>query len=458
MTRLSRLSRQILLLLSSMRVGVVPHVSGGIISSNVDTTSFSPMDLFASSENGFWLDPSDLSTLWQDTGGTMPAVVGNPVGRIDDKSGNGNNALQSTAANRPILRQDADGAYYLEFDGSNDTLSVTVATSQPWTSIYGFQFVSGATITDGNSASERLALYVTTGTYKLFDGAERVTLIANHTEKEWLVIGFNGSSTYFGGRNGLTGPITFGATEAPTGIILGAACNSTNHAQMRVYQAISVNRSITFAERILARSWIYRSSLIADYPNQLVVCDGNSLTAGYGGADNYPALLAAMLPSGALNRNYGASSQTTADMSSDAATQVDNNLRAYTGAATLIAWETTNDIYFGADLATCQSRFQAYFNARIAAGWRDSGNKLVAMTLTARGNFPDQPGMSVILDNFNIWLRANYATYATHLVDLAADARLSDFNNTTYFQADKVHLTNAGSTVVAGLVYAAVFT
>ena len=37
-----------------------------------------------------WLDPKDLSTVWQDLAGTVPALVGDPVLRIDDKSGNGN--------------------------------------------------------------------------------------------------------------------------------------------------------------------------------------------------------------------------------------------------------------------------------------------------------------------------------------------------------------------------------
>lgn len=418
---------------------------------------WTPAELFASSEEGFWLDPSDLSTLWQDTAGTTPAAVGDPVGRVDDKSGNGHNAIQGTSGKRPILRQDGDGAYYLEFDGTDDTLSITVATAQPWTSIYGFQLIGGLTITDGNTSGERLALYMTGSVYTLFDGAAIDTKIAYHSAKEWLLIGFNGSSTYFGARNGLTGPLTFGATEAPTGIILGAAYNGTNCAQMRIYQAISVGRSITYAERILARSWVYGQRLLADYPSHLLVCDGNSLTSGYGAATgyDYPEQLVAMLPAGVLKRNYGVGSQTTTNMSSDAATQVDNQLRAYTGAATLIAWEATNDIYFGADLASCQSLFQTYFNARIAAGWMDSGNKLVAMTIIARGNF--DATQNTVAANFNTWLRANYAAYATHLVDLAADSRLQDFSDLTYYIGDQVHLNTAGYTVVADLVYAQVF-
>ncbi len=63
---------------------------------------FSPLSLFAASEPGFWFDPSDLSTLFQDTAGTTPVTAaGQSVARINDKSGRGNHATQATAAQRP---------------------------------------------------------------------------------------------------------------------------------------------------------------------------------------------------------------------------------------------------------------------------------------------------------------------------------------------------------------------
>lgn len=78
--------------------------------------------LFANGEQGFVYDPNDLSTMYQDAAGTVPVTgAGQPVGLIRDKSGRGNHARQTTSASRPILRQNATtGAYYLEFDGSDD--------------------------------------------------------------------------------------------------------------------------------------------------------------------------------------------------------------------------------------------------------------------------------------------------------------------------------------------------
>lgn len=78
--------------------------------------------LFANNEQGFFYDPNDLSTMYQDAAGTVPVTgAGQPVGLILDKSGRGNHAAQTTSASRPILRQNAiTGANYLEFDGSDD--------------------------------------------------------------------------------------------------------------------------------------------------------------------------------------------------------------------------------------------------------------------------------------------------------------------------------------------------
>ena len=86
--------------------------------------------LFAGGVAGAWFDPSDLSTVWQDSAGTIAGAVNQPVGRIDDKSGNGNHAVQATAAARPILRLDAEtGTYYLETDGVDDRLVAPISVA-----------------------------------------------------------------------------------------------------------------------------------------------------------------------------------------------------------------------------------------------------------------------------------------------------------------------------------------
>ena len=80
--------------------------------------------LFANGEQGFAYDPNDLSTMWQDQAKLLPVTgEGQPVWHILDKSGNNNHAFATSSATRPILRKNATtGAYYLEFDGTDDFL------------------------------------------------------------------------------------------------------------------------------------------------------------------------------------------------------------------------------------------------------------------------------------------------------------------------------------------------
>ena len=75
---------------------------------------------------GAWYDPSDLSTLFQDSAGTTPVTAsGQPVGKMLDKSGNGNHATQATAARRPTYQT---GPARATIDNVDDRLLVTVPT------------------------------------------------------------------------------------------------------------------------------------------------------------------------------------------------------------------------------------------------------------------------------------------------------------------------------------------
>ena len=63
-------------------------------------------ELFKNGEQGFFYDPNDLSTMFQDAAGTIPVTdVGQPVGRILDKSGRNNHTSQNSSSARPLLQQ-----------------------------------------------------------------------------------------------------------------------------------------------------------------------------------------------------------------------------------------------------------------------------------------------------------------------------------------------------------------
>ena len=83
---------------------------------------FSLLDLFAAGEVGAWLDPSDLTTLWQDTLKTVPVTSdGDSVKVMEDKSGNGFHFATTLDANRPTYKT-SGGKHWLLFDGVSDNL------------------------------------------------------------------------------------------------------------------------------------------------------------------------------------------------------------------------------------------------------------------------------------------------------------------------------------------------
>lgn len=118
---------------------------------------FTPERLFKSGEQGVWYDPSDLTTLFQDSAGTTPVTAsGQQVGRMLDKSGRGNHATQPTAGSRPIYRRgDSMGVVNLltwseAFDNAAWTKSVGVtvtpnAVAAPGGSLTADKLVEGTT-------------------------------------------------------------------------------------------------------------------------------------------------------------------------------------------------------------------------------------------------------------------------------------------------------------------------
>ena len=162
-----------------------------VISSMQKTLNQLIKSLFANNEVGFAYDPNDLTTLYQDAAGTIPVTAaGQPVGLVLDKSGRNNHAFQSDSASRPILRQNSvTGAYYLEFDGSDDFF---VTNSIDFTS------------------TDKISLF--TGVRKLSD-AERAAII----ELSSLGGGNNGSFSIEAWRT-LTPPASYASVTKGTSV------------------------------------------------------------------------------------------------------------------------------------------------------------------------------------------------------------------------------------------------
>lgn len=130
----------------------------------VPTIPFNPAtDLFVSGQAGAWYDPSDLSHLWQDSAATVPVTaVGQPVGRMDDKSGNGWHVTQSTSNLRPTLQKGSQGFYYLDCSGGkilSSAATFTVTNGLYIASAFTLgSYTLSSIIGVGSSSNERFSL------------------------------------------------------------------------------------------------------------------------------------------------------------------------------------------------------------------------------------------------------------------------------------------------------------
>ena len=261
---------------------------GGLFNEGLfkQSSTWSPTALFSSGEQGLIYDPSDFSTLFQNSAGTTPVTaVGQPVGKILDKSGNGNHASQATSAYRLVLRQDGSGYYYLELDGVDDSLStasvdftgtncISIFTGERPTVGGSFpMIVSNSTAPDSSAGSFRADMTYSTSKYVL-----QCRGTTTRTIKE-TASGFSFPSTNITYRKlqlgtvssvamrvnavdqALTDLSTTNPVVGPYGNypiyigVRGDGASSTRFAG-RIYSLIVVGRVMTEQEIISAEKWI----------------------------------------------------------------------------------------------------------------------------------------------------------------------------------------------------------
>lgn len=199
-----------------------------------------------------------------------------------------------------------------------------------------------------------------------------------------------------------------------------------------------------------------RGKIVVRYPtdaddNPLLVFDGCSQTNDYGldEAERYPAQVGVLLADDSHVVNLAVGGATWSDMTADAAVTID---AAYLTMrkSICVAWEGINTLIASQDAAACYAAQVAYCQARQAAGF-----KVVALTVLPEGDFV---AFNNARNAVNISIRANWASFADALADVAADPRIGDDgdeDDTTYFR-DKAHMTAAGYAVVAGIVARAI--
>lgn len=265
---------------SGLRVDLSPGGKGG----GGGAPLFNPATLFSSGELGFWYDASDTSTMFSDTGGTIPAVSTDPVAYMLDKSGRGNHLQQTTLAARPQYIDD-EGLRQLQFDGVDDFLptlaGVNLSTTDKLTLFVASRNVlgvSGPVIGNGSGDINNFRLIYQSGTNKfeaqLRDTATTFSELVSDvgdTSQEIYTIEFDRSQLTTATqiqirRRGVT-PATIVQSEGniignfgSTAITLGSWL--TVRIFGSIYETIAVGRAVTTEERSGVEAYLLAQGIV----------------------------------------------------------------------------------------------------------------------------------------------------------------------------------------------------
>ena len=239
--------------------------------------SWSPVDLFAGSEVGGVYDPSDITTLWQDSDRTVPVTAdGDPVLAIDDLSGNGLHMVQTDSALGLVYR-DVGGLKYLEKTSANDHLLSGTVPGGEWTGDWhfagGFSIDVGGGVNTllfarsaaagGNTTTGAAGIYqISTTVRRLLASVFRVGLIGTATVNDAFTLGaafvgeayLSGSTITAASNNTSVSAVgtttAFGADRA---LVIFSGSNSE---QGKFFGGVAIDRALTTDERDDVRQWI----------------------------------------------------------------------------------------------------------------------------------------------------------------------------------------------------------
>ena len=94
-----------------------------------------------------WHDPTDITTLWTDSGRSVQvASDGDVIGAMDDKSAGGDHAIQATAAAKPLYKTGIINSLPVaRFDGTDDGMQTTAVDLSGTTGATVFIIINSST-------------------------------------------------------------------------------------------------------------------------------------------------------------------------------------------------------------------------------------------------------------------------------------------------------------------------
>jgi hypothetical protein len=216
--------------------------------------------------------------MFQDSAGTTPAALGQPVGLIRDKSGNGMHLVQATTSLKPTLQQDAGGNYYLLRDGVDDTMASAGSASfdTPAFVIMGAKALGnngvaavsdlfGAFLNTSNritigTRSQAGTSYTQGGTARFAGGTtlapETVNTVADYgklyvVDGELTAAGYTVTANHQGGAT--TSVTTSGSISGPMSVPMSLPVGSFSTA---FYSGVFIDRALTSTERANLRTYV----------------------------------------------------------------------------------------------------------------------------------------------------------------------------------------------------------
>lgn len=410
------------------------------------TTVFNPQTLFTGVTNGGWYK----STTSGNTGATW-----------NDSSGLGNNLTQPTSANQFTLRAGINNITCYApptFVTDNSFLLPSISInrqSMSWWCICRFRavgisatraissFGSGLTdaMTEITGDPTPAVVLRTFGTSKqlgtrAFTGLTVLTMAAGSSN---LIATINGVSTtlspYTAGT--LTGGTLFRRTD-------GFSIQS----EIYEYGLVDYQFSTVQTSQIAA----YAASTYRVQPSYgNVSIEGDSLTEG---AYATTTLGWASIVDNTLGATYRQSNMGQTGRTAQQAASSSDSVPRYSSAFTkniAIIWLGTNDLAAGTSATTTLGYLQTWLAAQKAAGYQT-----LATTIIARGDAGWTGAMEAQRLLLNTAINALSASYVDGIVDLAALPGFQNPNDTTYYNADKIHLANGGCSLAASSFLASI--
>lgn len=222
-----------------------------------------------------------------------------------------------------------------------------------------------------------------------------------------------------------------------------------------ISEVIVYSRQLSSAE--MRRVYNY---LAGKYSQKTLTLLGNSLTSGTGstgGASQIQSTTGTNIPSRLMASSIGSQLRIRSDaFSGRSAAQLLANTPDYSGVygsgvgSITLVWEGTNSLL---QTASAQAAYEALRTVCLIR--RQFGRRVYIGTVTPAQGGGAGTQFEALQLVLNTMIRNNYTQFADGIIDFAADSRLSDPNNTTYFSADKIHLNDTGYQVATDLIVAA---